>query len=532
MSRARLGILTASAIALLGLALFDPWMRSPTPQNVSLVPLDIFPSTHGLLIEQNLSSYDLFLGDDGWQLRTPVSAPANQEAIRQIFEVMQLLRSRRRAVREVAGDTVLRITLSGAAGPFVLMVGGATADLQHRWVRTSASTAAHLVEAHLIDELHAAMDSLASRRLVGFDLHTSETLRLSDGEVQIEIADTLVTGTGLVAAMPAGPVTRELVAALRALRFETVALEARTCSSEAAVQLTKGAHAITLHECGTCTGNLIEIQVDHRRGCVARSSWKFVRAALANPRALVDRTFLPPEPALFSLRCGDSELVVDPKEVDADRLHQWWEELRACAVQLASPQVASATQIAPQCQMQVGDQQIDFFQREGSWLAKLEGGPVVVALDDTVAALLDITTLRFAPLTLILEERVYARRIQIRRRGWPEVRLLENTSLGDAWRADAAIPWSEKQSTQVADRLSVTLSSLRAESFSNLGTTGLGPPSIEITIDFEAALASEMRSYLVQIWPSASQCRVTVDRGPVAFVDPSLCSSMDAAIPR
>lgn len=535
MTNKALGVLAGLSLALLLLAIVDPWQGAPGRAGRLLVDPASAASITQLVLEDESSRFEVVRqGEDAYQLTAPLVAPAETSAVQQMLQAMSLLRSRRQADVDDVDDLktpALVIEYHSSEGTEQLSIGAASGDGRHRWVRSGTSKQAHLVEAHLVEEILSARSNLLSGSVLPFALSRTEPLRIEGPASWLSFQDQRVWTSDVPTPMPAAARAKELYATVRAMRFDSV--EARgneTCTPSRTLRIEHGDRIASLEECGRCADSRVQVAVDQRIGCLDAEPWNALVAALEQPTSILDVELVPAQPVGFSLTCGSEVLKVEAAKVELARLRGWTRDLNASVLGILPDQ-----KLAERCTLELSGEpsgrKIVFGRAGHRWLAAPDDRPYTLELEPAVASLLAVSALHFASLDLITEDPLFARRIELTRPAWPAPLAIVRDELGGSWSDPAgAIPG--EQATALADAIRTRLAMLGAERYLEPGAAPPGKAALVIDIDFDAALGEGLHTYSVRIWRDASACTASVNQGPRARLAPELCDQLDAAIPR
>ncbi len=522
-------LLGLCSLVLLLLATFDPWLARPPQLRARLLDAHLESAITGLQFEDKDNRLLLARVAGHWQIDAPLAAPANQSSVRKIVQAMSLLRSLRESPGELVGPPQLVLHYSGQGIAGELEIGAASADGKHRWLRESSGGPAHLVEAHLIDEILGARLELISTMVVPFERSARAPMTLRLGDHWVELAGASMRISGVEEAVSESYTAQQFALDVQRLRFEEVALDTSLCQPLRSIFISVGDKHTTLSECGSCRAGAVRVREGVRTGCVDATAWQRLVAALDDPWSLLDRGFLPTQPVAFALRCQGRQLSVQPESVDQERLRSWWQELAATAVQVEPVPGVEAPPDGPSvCYILLADQSIAFFQRDGHWYARRDEEAVMRELDASVAELLAAGPLRFASLSLISEDPIYATRIQVRSEGAGAWRLIREEMAG-AWREEVG-QLSAQKATQLADTLRQQLAMLAAKRYLDESRPPLRSWPFECEIQFEKALGEGTHDYRVQLSRSKDSCLARVNEGPVAQLGSEICARVWQAL--
>lgn len=534
------------SLGLLLLAIVDPWQRQEsTGLGRILDGKDAASLIRVVIRSESGETQEVSKSSRGrWQTFQENSAVkdalADPAVVRQLISAMTLLRASRQAVpvtkHEFAagGASIHYESASGVIGDIVL--GALSADAQHRWIRLGEDGKALLVEAHLIEEILDTRTRLRSRRLLPPRPPSGARLHLKRGEQWLQVKGRAMTWTGheVYAAKVSATRLAALRDALGALEFLEPLPDPEMCAaSKASVVIDQGDASLEIRECGPCANELVALSTGPVVGCVRASHWKVVQQAIDAPLSLVDRAVLPtrrPEGA-FTLRCEQEELRVDPEEVDAQRLRQWWQAIDSGA--LAVEQIAVPS---TRCTLTGEDYQVSFGRIEDSWYAQRTGSspaPPGLArrLKPELTSLLRVDASLFQSLDLLTEDPLFATHIHLEQ-GGTSVEL-QRSELLDAWQSTGGT-LSDALATEWALALRAELASLRAERFaSERLDSERAKKARRIAIDFENPVTGATTHYdlLVLVVPLTSECLVQINAGAVAWIAPKRCQALLSPMP-
>jgi hypothetical protein len=532
-----LAIIGVLSLALLLLAILDPWTAEPGEASGRVVAAEEVAALTRLAIEDPAEGrLEIIKGPEGlW--RSADGRKADPGVVREVIAAMGLLRaSRSMKPRPEHGLSADSITLvyQATGEPVRIRIGALTSDERHRWIQVDDAKAL-LVEAHLIGELVEARKELLSRRLLESRPRSTEALRLSREDKYVQVQEGGVSWTGYTSELPPAPLSEAAFARLRDALGDLevrapVPNESLCRASTKRIVLERGDQSLEMRECGFCEGGLIALWTEAQAGCVEASLWEEVTRSVERPESLVALHVLPTRKveSAFTLRCGPQELEVDPAKVDDQRLQEWWQTIDAGARSVER-------RVPPEhCSLTLeGQQKLIFGRIEETWYARVPNSYISRALGPEAGALLRVDATLFESLDLISEDPLFATRIEVEE-GGRSMKVERSAEIVDAWRsADGS--QSDGVATEWALGMRGELARLRALRFSPR-PPGQGLEKAKgrraLGVDFENPVTGLGTHY--QLWlvaGDAGECLAQVKGQGVVTLGAASCDRLLAPLP-
>ncbi len=548
MKTKQLAILALCSLALLLLALLDPW-HSPraTPLGRLLAADEIDSLRRIEIVAEPAESIAVERRGDGqWQGVDMQGAPLNPQALRDLVSAMTLLRASRKAARRPAhgiseASAFLKLEFAGGTREFAF--GNTSADGSKQWLGARDEGVSYLVETHLVREIFSARERLPSRKLLPSKPAAGQglTWRGPTGWLKVHAGTQLEWSDREGSPARVSPLRfAEFREGLATLEFtEALAAETSCDQSRPLYELHYAEHSLNIRECGMCGPDSMGLKLGTRTGCVAAEHWLSLTRMIEQPTELLERLLLPTRKAesTFSIRCASKELAITPAKVDAERLQSWWSKIDRGASELT---IAPPPPIV--CTLEAEGWIVHFGEREGSWFAfqpPSEAGveSILWKLEPELGPLLRAEPSAFLSLHLIAQDPLHAIRIQVAEAG-TSLTLVRGELLDD-WK-DSSGGLDAEAASQWAPKLAQALAGLRAQTFIPEAEQRKPAPRSGRRIEIDFALPSAEQSSQHQLWirtakPAkglgASSCWAQVDTLPPARLSGEDCTVLLGPMP-